>query len=214
MTFHSMPTYSVAELERRAQSLLAESFGDDLPIPIDVEIVLEEVPGVTLDLWPGLRANHLTEGMVCRDTMSGELMVYIDEDLADDNPNRYRMTVAEELGHCILHRGVVDQVHSPKDFLELQRHALWPQLERNAKRFGAAVLMPGQAVLESAATLYPKLVAVAGFNNVDAILNQLAARLAGQFVVSPQTMGYRLNEWPIKVTEKVREAMREKLTFI
>jgi hypothetical protein len=212
--FGRVPTYNVAEIEAKAADLLRQTFPSGLELSIDVEHVLESVPNVFFDLWPGLRGNHQVEGMVCRDTATGELCVYVDDDLADNNPNRYRMTVAEELGHVILHRAVIDKVTSPEDFCELQRHDKWREMDRNAKRFAAALLMPADKLLEQARDWYPRLISVAGFNNPDAVINQLISKLAKHFEVSLQAMGYRFNEWPAKLREKIVAAMQDKLNYI
>ena len=167
-----------------------------------------------LDYWPDLRDNHGLEGMVCRDAESRELIVYIDEWLADHRPTRYRMTVAEEAGHGVLHRSVIDQINNPEDFRELQQHALWRDMDRNSKRFAAALLMPGAVVTEHAGRIYTRLVRVAGFGDLDAVKRHLASQLAKQFEVSAESMTYRLGEWPMKVFERVEEAMRDRLDYL
>lgn len=87
------PTYAIGEIERRAHEFLRERYGSNVPIPVDVDLLLEKLPGVVLDYWPALRANHGLDGMVLRNVESGELVVHIDEQIADSQPNRYRMTV-------------------------------------------------------------------------------------------------------------------------
>ena len=77
MSLGEPPTYTVAELERKAQAFLREQLGDDVPIPVDVDLLLERIEGVDLDYWPALRANHGLEGMVARDVESGRLLVFI-----------------------------------------------------------------------------------------------------------------------------------------
>jgi|HubBroStandDraft_4_1064222.scaffolds.fasta_scaffold85861_4 Zn-dependent peptidase ImmA (M78 family) len=125
------------------------------------------------------------------------------------------MTVAEEIGHVILHDSIIQQVEQPEDFIELQRHEKWHYMERNAKKFAAYLLMPAQRLLVSARALYPKLVAVAGFNNPDAIVNTLAARLASDsyFRVSTQTMKFRFTEYPEKIESVVRKAIEDKQRY-
>jgi hypothetical protein len=214
--FQNPPLYNVQQLEMRAGKLLIDALGRDFQIAVDVELILERMEGVTLDVWPGLKCNHQTEGMVCRDIESGQLFVYIDEALADDYryKARYRMTVGEELGHVVLHKSVIEQVETPQDFLALQRHSQWHEMDRHAKRFACAVLMPPDRLLAFARELYPQLVKVAGFGNVQAILKQITAQAASKFEVSPQTMGFRLKEWPARIESLVEQSMREQLDCI
>ncbi len=213
MPFGEPPTYTVADLERRAQKFLHEQLGQDVPIPVDIDLLLEQVPEVDLDYWPGLRSNHGLEGMVARDVQKGSLYIFIDADLADTQPTRYRMTVAEELAHLVLHRKMIDQITEPADFRELQRHYRWHEMERNAKRFGAAILMPGDAVTREARLVFPKLVRVAGFGNIAAVQNHLVSLLAKTFEVSAQAMKIRLTEWPMRVFDNIREAMESGLDY-
>ena len=103
MPVDRVKVYSVAELERLTTDYLAGQFGSDVLIPVNVDLLVEKVEGIKLDVWPKLQANHKVLCMVVRDVGMGEVFIYIDDDLADnDTPNgvaRYRMTVAEELAH-------------------------------------------------------------------------------------------------------------------
>lgn len=209
-----LPKYSVKDIERKASQLLTARYGHDIPVPVDVELLVEEMDGVSLDIYPALRANHKIEGMVFRDVESGKLMVLIDEDLADGPPNRYRMTVAEELAHLHLHGSVIEQVREIQHFREIQRHSDWQEAERNAKRFAAAILMPGKNVGFEAAELYSKLITVAGFNDTNAVKSTMASVLAKKFEVSSQSMKYRLTEWPMRVYDRVENAMRDRLDYL
>ena len=77
MPFGEPPTYTVADLERRAQKFLHEQLGQDVPVPVDIDLLLERVPEVDLDYWPGLRGNHGLEGMVARDVQKGALYILL-----------------------------------------------------------------------------------------------------------------------------------------
>jgi hypothetical protein len=208
------PTYTVAELEPKAHHLLHDQVGPILSIPVDVELLLERMPGVDLDYWPGIRENHGLDGLVMRDSATGELFVMIDEWLANNQPTRYRMTVAEELGHLVLHREFIDHIVSVHDFQELQQHNHWHSMERNAKRFAAALLMPPDDITKRAEQLYPQLVQAVGFDNPAAIVGQLAITLARNFGVSKRTMEIRLGEWPVRVRDRVQEAIRGRVDFL
>lgn len=208
------PTYTVAELEDKASALLSEILGPEFDIPVDIDLLAERLEGVTLDYTRGLREHHSLDGMVLRDADTGELFIYVDEWLADHNPNRYRMTVAEEVGHIVLHRELVDAISDVASFREMQQHPLFRQIERNAKRFAAAILMPGSAVVQRAQATYPRLVKVAGFGDIGAIQKYLASQLAKDFEVSAETMRYRLTEWPMRVFERLAQALEDRLTYL
>src|SRR5262249_27208978 len=131
-------------------------------IPVDVDLLVEKAESITLDVWPKLQANHQILGMVLRDVDSGELFIFIDEDLADnDTPNglaRYRMTVAEELAHVRLHLGLIDAIQRPDDFRTLHSHAQWKEIERDAKKFAAMLLMPTRPLMANAREVYGQIV--------------------------------------------------------
>lgn len=203
--------YKAAEIERLAHDFLLTHAGRPFPTPIDIDLMLEQVDGVVLDIWPGLRKLHGIEGAVVRDADTGDLIILVDDWLADHAPTRYRMTVAEELGHVVLHRRVIDHINSNDDFSALQQHEQWHKMERNAKRFGAAALMAAESVSQSALIVYRKLVAAAGYGDKEAIKRHLAALLAKQFVVSVEAMRYRLGEWPMRVFDRVDEAMNARM---
>jgi hypothetical protein len=134
--FDQLPTYTVRQLEARAGEYLARNFGPDVPIPVDIDLLVER-EGIDLDEWPKLRTNHGIEGGVWRDTDSGQLFIFIAEELmADESPagyGRYRMTVAEELAHIHLHRELIAQIDTPAKFRELQNHPQWAEVERDAR---------------------------------------------------------------------------------
>lgn len=216
-------TYTVAELERLATEYLARHFGADLLIPIDIDLLVEKAEGITLDVWPKLQANHKVLGMVLRDTGSGGLFIYIDEDLTDnDTPNslaRYRMTVAEELAHIRLHRPLIESIQSPDDFRKIHNHPQWTEIERNAKKLAAMLLMPTQPLMAVARQVYHQ---IAGqpqireqlINSISDsrrwephIKKRLDIEMARRFEVSEMAIHYRLEEWPAEVYKHVERAL-------
>jgi len=110
----------------------------------------------------------------------------------------------------VIHRRQVDAVSTPEDFRELMALQIGEQMERNAKRFGAAVLMPHSLVDRMAREMYPRLVERVGFANPEAVKKYLAGWLAKQFEVSVETMSYRLREWPVRIMDRIDEAMRNR----
>jgi Zn-dependent peptidase ImmA (M78 family) len=187
-----------------------------LNVPIDIDYIVEQLPGVDIDYYPALRDNYGLDGMVGTDLDTGEIVIYIDENLATSERllRRYRMTVAEELSHLLLHRKAIEAVDAPQDFLTLQKLPNWYEYERNAKKLAAMILMPSEFILKYSRQLYSDFIKQVGFGDPVAIKNFLAAKLADVFEVSLQAMKIRLGEWPIRVFDKIDQAMKDRLSFL
>ena len=211
--------YTVVELEQIADKFhgrLGEKFG----IPVDIDLLLENTEGVDLDIWPGLAANHELLGMAGINPDTAILYVYIDDELADKSASirRYRMTVAEELAHILIHRPAIEAVKTVIDFKLIQNHQKWHLYERNAKRLAAALLMPAPYLLKDAPELYSEIIACLPepyrFSNPDAIKNKITGLLAERYLVSVESMRYRLKEWPINVLDKIDQAVKKQFDFL
>lgn len=210
-----VPTYTVSQLERKARDLLERRLSLPITIPVDIDYLLEQEPGVLLDYIPGIRDRFGVAGLVYQEGRQ-RFRVIIDAEIADSvrYQNFYRFTVAEELGHIRLHRRIIEQITDLETAMTLHEQLEYETMDRNAKRFAAAILMPSEYVLQDSRELYPKLVKVAGFRDREAIKGHMANLLSKKYQVSMEAMSHRLNEWPIKVYEKIDVAMREKLDFL
>jgi Zn-dependent peptidase ImmA (M78 family) len=196
-------------------------------LPVDVVILVEKSEGIDLDYWPGLRANHQVEGMVARDRQTGDLFIFIDEELADDDSRdgraRFRMAVAEELAHVHLHRSLINRVESPEGFCELHRHPQWTDVERDAKLFAQMLLMPTKRLLDEARETFENIVqrpeiqarlndsARAYKSLSDPIKRQLSTLLARRFGVMERQMVRRLASGYVKVFQSIDEALERGL---
>ena len=147
-------TYTIFELERIATEQL-RCLPKPVIIPIDVEYLVEQLPCVDLDHYRCLRDNHQLNGMVGTDQDTGDIVIYIDENLATSEKllRRYRMTVAEEFAHLILHRKAIEAVANPQDFYEL--HPLRPPPEAVQWRHLALFALDGRQLLEGDPQLLP-----------------------------------------------------------
>jgi len=211
--------HTAAELEHKAKQF-HDGIGDRFEIPVDVDLLLEDIDGVDLDIWPGLQANHKMLGMTGYNPDTKILSIYIDDCLADSSAGirRYRMTVAEELAHIIIHRPAIEAVRTPEDFKLIQSHSKWYKYERNAKRLAAAILMPPSNILRDAQELYSEMISALPsefkFSNPEAIKKMITSKLADIYEVSIMSMNIRLGEWPIKVITKIDQAMDNQFDFL
>ncbi|HAS17007.1 MAG: hypothetical protein A2Y48_03680 [Nitrospirae bacterium RIFCSPLOW2_12_42_9] len=210
-----VPTYTASRLEHMAITLLKGRLKGPITVPVDIDYILEQEPGVLLDYIPEIKERFGVAGLVYREDHK-RFRVIIDAEVADAirYHNFYRFTVAEEFSHIKLHRKIIEQITDLETAIELLQQSEYEAMDRNAKRFAAAILMPSELVLRDARELYPGLVKVAGFRNSQAVKDYMASLLSKKYEVSAEAMSYRLNEWPIRIFDKIDAAMREKLLFL
>ncbi len=212
MNLTKVPQYSAVELERRAEDLLRARCGWPPNIPVDIEFLVAGEQGVLLDILPGLRAVCGVAGLTRYEAETNTMRIIIDAEVADHpSSSFYRFTVAEEFAHVLLHREIITQVKTLENLLTLHAWSGYHDIDRNAKRLAAALLMPTVTVSREARALYSQLVKAAGFTDPAAVQAHLAERVARLHEVSPAAMRHRLKEWPLRVTQKVERAMRERL---
>lgn len=195
-------SYSVAEIHRLATTILATRFPDELSIPVDIDYLIETEPGVSLDTMRGLPQSFGVAGCVLHHADEGRFTVLIDEHVADTDETFARFTAAEELGHLVLHRPIMQAVRCLDDAVELHKSpAYYNTLDRNAKRFAASVLMPADRLRAHAAVEYAELVVAKAETAL--ILAKLVFRLSQRYRVSAHAMRYRLTEYPVHVVQAV-----------
>jgi len=207
-TSNTRRMFRISSLERSAEALLEAAFPDGLSIPIDVDYVAEAYLNLEIIPIPGLEANYSVWGSFWK-TAEGQYRLIIDQDVMDDKPNLYRFTLGEEIAHYVLHRSHFAEVEDVKQACQVQKElqADLHHMERNAKWFSSAILMPSQVVRDEANRTYGTLVSHVGYGDTDAIVKKLAGLLARQFRVSPQAMRIRMDNHPCKVTEAVERAV-------
>ena len=210
-----VPPFTVGELERRAEALIRDRSAWPPDLPVDIEFLVDREPGTVLDVLPGLRETCGVAGLVRYEPETDRMRILIHAEVADHpSASFYRFTVAEEFAHILLHRGIMSEVRTAEDLEDLHTWTEYGTIDRNAKRLAAALLMPTITVSTRARILYEQLVKVAGFGDPAAILAHLEERLARLHGVSASAMRHRLKEWPLRITQKVERAMRERLTVL
>ena len=212
----SLRTYTLRELERIAQQQLQElrRLGH-FAIPVDIEAIVEKL-NIEIDVKRGLKEVYSIWGMVAVDLDTNGLVILVDDKLLDSDSHRnlYRMTVAEEFAHSLLHKNAIDKIKTVEDFKALQNHPDWHKHDRNAKWLAASLLMPSESTLNDSRELYGQMVTIAGYKNPEVIKKYIANDLAKRYEVSPQAMKYRLEKWPIEVMDKIDRAMKNGLDFL
>ena len=208
-------TYDIPELERIAYKEI-KKLGDKLTIPIDIEEIIENFHDIEIDVHRGLKDNNHTWGMVVRDLDRDKFLILVDDILLDSDHLRkiYRMTIAEEFAHILLHLEAIKRVENIEDFRTLHNHGNWHKHERNAKWLAASILIPYEHVINNSRELYKKMITTAGFGDPETVKKYMVNVLAEKYEVSVSPMRYRLEKWPIEITKKIDEAMKNRLDFL
>jgi len=207
------PKFTIPELERQARRLLADRFPDGVAIPVDIDFLVESEPGVTLDTLGGLRSQFGIAGVTLAHPAEKRFTVIIDHRVADGLPAFSRFTVAEEFAHLTLHRSLLVGVKTVEDAVRLHESpAYYRDYERNAKWFASAILMPEDLLREDARTIFAGLRVTVRDEGV--LRNRLTIRLAQRFNVSESAMRYRLQRWPLKTYDAIRQAFERGLAAL
>lgn len=167
---------------------------NEVPVPVPVDEWIESPLGYRFEV---VSEDELGPGVLGRARPStGEIAV--SESLLS-HEGRFRFTCAHELGHVTLH-ATLEAAYSDR---ELPHHSTESEIEREADRFAAALLMPGDAlgnaladVVESERLAPACLDLLRGDDDVAVWLWRrcVIPRLADRFGVSRAAMVYRCRE--------------------
>lgn len=172
-------------------------FGDGWEYPLDVELLAEDI-GLRLKLLPDIEQRYNQLAM-----LSGDLkFIQIEESLFlnDRYVNRYRFSIAHELGHWYLHSNLFKKV-------EYRNASEWAEflcaipddekgyLEIHANRFASELLVPTNLLIpkvqEQTENIKAYIKLLPDANATDTI-DYIAPRIALEFGVSEQTMINRI----------------------
>jgi Zn-dependent peptidase ImmA (M78 family) len=196
-----------------ARNILSGAFPKGVTIPIDIDFLAED--HLHLQIFPlrGLMHSYGAYGVFMK-WPKGHFDLVIDEDIMDGSPPFYRFTIGEEIAHYVLHRHYFAATETIEDACEvhskLQEH--YEGIERNAKWFSSALLMPYSDIKAAAARNYEAMVRAVGFDDPKAILSTLTAKLAEEFCVSREAMKYRLTHFPCRVYDAALAALAQSRT--
>ena len=93
--------YSYEDLRNKADAFL-RTYNPSGAIPIPIEEIVEFEFNINIIPVLALQREYEVEGFTSSDLKN----IYVDEYVYTDYPNRYRFTLAHEIGHIVLHRNL------------------------------------------------------------------------------------------------------------
>ena len=207
MAVWRVPEYKPWDIERIAQAFLAEHWSPSERY-VDVEAIIERDLRILID-YTTVDALS-TVGSIGRRPSDGRLVIVVDERMADGNPNRYRFTLAQELGHVLLHEDILESVQTTEDSLHLQEtltEGEYDRMERDANWCAGSLLMPqhpfAEAAFDAYAIWFRRMEERVGTILPDVLLKRVVDELAKLYQVSSQAARIRLQRYPIKLYDDI-----------
>ena len=171
---------------------------------IPIERVIQELGDASIYALPGLK-RFFAEGALFRNRrpFGRKFIVFVDGGIADSAEDSYRMVLAEELGHLIVHQPIVAAVKTISDFFDVHRRSDWLQLEDDARAVGRAILMPSALVEQLSSVCYRGVVRDSGFGDYQAFWGRLRFLLSRALVVPEDDVEQRIRTYPGGVQDRI-----------
>ena len=194
------PFLPYEEIRRKADEFLSRYHSEE-SIPIPIEKIIEFQLRMDIVPVPGLRGVIEAEGFTTSDLKE----IHVDGDIYERHPNRYRFTLAHEVGHVVLHAEIfqkrnwrnIDEWKAFVNSIPEKEHG-W--LESHAYSFGGLVLVPREHLIQET-KLCVDLLIKEGIDlqaNWDFAWEQMAEGLAKRFSVSAPVIEKRLDKDHVK----------------
>ena len=197
-----VPRLSYEDMRAKANELL-RTHNPSRQIPVPIEQIMEFGFEVTIIPLPGLREVHEVDAFMSQDCCT----MFADSAMLEHrSPNRYRFSLAHELGHIVLHQEAFEALSFNsaaewKRVMQLMSELDRQSLEWQAYCFGGLVLVPRQP-LKDKLTNAINLAKSKGFSfsgNLEVAKSYISTSLGKEFQVSSQVIEKRLDKdglWP------------------
>ena len=181
------------EAIRSSANSFLEKYHPEKTIPVPIEDIIEF--DLHIDIVPisGYRKYLDIDASISMDFSE----IQVDEYVQESNFNRYRFSLAHEVGHFILHKNIYPELDIKtlgewKQFLQSPGNKEYSWLETQANNFAGLVMVPYDR-LHTAFTERYNQIRDNGFSP-DRYKDYISGRLARDFAVSGQTMEIRISK--------------------
>ena len=192
--------YSYEDLRNKADAFL-RTYNPSGAIPIPIEEIVEF--DFDIDIIPvlALQREFEVEGFTSSDLKN----IYVDEYVYTDYPNRYRFTLAHEIGHIVLHRNLYREnrfssIAEWKEFINSITEEEHGWLEYQGYAFAGLILVPRENLIKHTNEWVKRIKGkgVSIKQNWDFAWELITAHLGKAFQVSSSVIEKRLDKDGIK----------------
>ena len=131
-----IPYRSYSEIEQEASTFLEDHWGGQFPVEVDE--ICDDL-GIGIIYIPGLKRQFGLDSYATSDFKT----IVLDEKTALENENRYRFSIAHELGHIILHKEYYpSNINDVETYLRYAPGYINGPAENQANMFAGVLLVP------------------------------------------------------------------------
>lgn len=199
-----IPIYSYDDLRKKANDFL-RTHNPSCTIPVPIEEIVEFEFNINIVPVLALQREFEVEGFTSSDLKN----IYVDEYVYTDYLNRYRFTLAHEIGHIVLHRNLYKEhrfssIAEWKEFINSMTEEEHGWLEYQGYAFAGLILVPRENLIKLTAE-WVKRIKGKGISieqNWDFAWELLTEHLGKAFQVSSSVIEKRLDKDGIKENYK------------
>lgn len=141
--------YLTYNLIRKYAEDFLERYHHERTIHVPIEEIVEFKLNIGITPLPGLKERIEIEGFISSNLKT----IYVDQGVMEKYPNRYRFTLAHEVGHAILHEDLYknvdfESVEDWKHFIKCLDPREYGFFELHAYNFAGLVLVPTERLEE------------------------------------------------------------------
>jgi len=191
-----VPFLSYEDIKLKASEVLSDStYRDD--VPVQIELIVENDYQIEIVPIRGLQARYEIDAFISCDLST----ISVDEVVLESRINRYRFSLAHELGHRVLHEKILSRIDFQlidqwKEFIDSIPDKEYGFLEYQASTFANLLLIP-QDKLEICFNEAVEKIVEAGMvprDSPDVCLDYIGTNLSKYFQVSAHAMKIRFNK--------------------
>ncbi len=195
-----IPIYSYEDLRKKADDFLL-TYNPSGTIPIPIEEIVEFEFNINIVPVLALQREFEVEGFTSSDLKN----IYVDEYVYTDHLNRYRFTLAHEIGHIILHKNLYSEnrfssIAEWKEFINSMTEGEHGWLEYQGYAFAGLILVPRENLIKHTNEWVKRIKGkgVSLKQNWDFAWELIIAHLGKAFQVSSSVIEKRLDKDGIK----------------
>lgn len=183
------------QIKGKADEFRLKLWGND--IPVEIEEIVEIKLKIKIIPIPNLMEQCGVDAQITSDFSA----IYVDQKNYENSTNRFRFSLAHELGHYVLHEKFykelkISSFSDVMDFINEIDAEEYSHLETQANKFGNYLLLPRKELLKVRQDIIREINKKHNLRNIDekTLNSYLAGYISSQFLVSSGAAEIALND--------------------